>query len=235
MYVSDPHIEPDEPDDEVTQPMRWSPDEARVLGAMIEKSLATPQNYPLSLNALTLACNQTTNRDPIVAFDDRLVEAVLTEGKTRGLSRFVHPRSGRGVTKYRHVIDEALGIETPGLALLSVLSLRGPQSVGELRTRTERLHAFADNADVEATLRSLTDREGRPLVRALDRESGQRDVRWIQLLCPEQGEERAGQPSSPSPRAALAADPGLRDEVDELRRELAALRADFEAFRSEFG
>ena len=109
------------------------------------------------------------------------------------------------------------------------------QSVGELRTRTERLHPFADNADVEATLRSLTDREGRPLVRALDRESGQRDVRWIQLLCPEQGEERAGQPSSPSPRAALAADPGLRDEVDELRRELAALRADFEAFRSEFG
>lgn len=229
------HVEPEEPATENHGVMSWSPDEARVFGAMIEKSLATPQNYPLSLNALTLACNQTTNRDPIVAFDDRLVEAVLTEGKTKGLSRFVHPRSGRGVTKYRHVIDEALGIETPELALLSVLALRGPQSVGELRTRTERLHPFEDNTDVEATLSSFTDREGRPLVRALDRESGQRDVRWIQLLCPEQGQDRANQLSAPSPRAAAAADPGLRDEVDELRQELSVLRAEFEAFKAEFG
>lgn len=220
--------------------MRWSIDEARVIGAMIEKALATPQNYPLSLNALTLACNQTTNRDPVMMLDDRVVEEVLTEGKARGLVRFVHPRSGRGVTKYRHVVDEVLDLEAPDLAVISVLALRGPQTVGELRTRTDRLHGFADNAEIESVLGHLCDREGRPLAARLERESGRREARWIQLLCPEQGEDRAGEPSPTSAvRAATSAssdpDPGLRAEVDQLRHELATLRAEFDAFRAEFG
>lgn len=213
--------------------MRWSSDEARVLGALIEKALATPQNYPLSLNAITLACNQATNRDPVSALEESRVHDVLTVAKTRGLARFVHPRSGRGVTKYRHVVDEALAVEEPVLALLSVLLLRGPQTVGELRSRTERLHAFSDSAEIEAALTALADGQGRPLVRRLERGSGHREARWIQLLCPEQGEDRAGKATAPATTSAAPA-PGLAHEVDWLRSELAELRSEFEAFRAEF-
>lgn len=219
-----------EADDEL---LRWSSDEARVLGALMEKGLATPQNYPLSLNALTLACNQATNRDPVTALGESRVQDVLTVCKTRGLARFVHPRSGRGVTKYRHVVDEALAVGEPVLALLSVLLLRGPQTVGELRSRTERLHPFDDSADIELALTTLTDGQGSPLVRQLERESGHREARWIQLLSPEQGEDRAGQMTAP-PIASVAPQPAATDDVDQLRRELAELRAEFEAFRAEF-
>ena len=239
--------------DDVEGPGQWTADEARVLGALMEKGLATPQNYPLSVNALTMACNQTTNRDPVMVLEEARIQDILAECKGRGLLRFVHPRSGRGVTKYRQVVDEVLDLESDCLALLSVLLLRGPQTVGELRTRTDRLHQFNGTADVEAALAALSDAGAQPLVRLLERELGHREARWIQLLCPAQGEERIGQepgsgavlgvgrdfggaeaqPTSSWPVAPQEAET-LRLKIDDLRQELVDLRADFEAFRSEF-
>ncbi|MEL7156863.1 MAG: DUF480 domain-containing protein [Actinomycetota bacterium] len=242
-------------DDAGDESSAWTAERARLLGALIEKALATPQNYPLSLNALTMACNQTTNRDPIMDLAEPQIEHLLDEAKTDGWVRFVHPRSGRGVTKYRHVVDEVLDLDDRQVAVLGVLALRGPQTGSEIRTRTERLAPMAAD-EVEAVLSALADRSSGPLVRRLDREPGHRERRWIQLLCPAQGEDRAGQPPAASPRRAAAASapgaaPGagaglgntvdeaevaaLRQEVAELRRELADVRTAFEAFRAEFG
>jgi len=154
--------------------------EGRVIGALIEKSLATPQNYPLSLSALVAACNQRSSREPVTAFTDAEVEEILPVGKARRLLRFGHPRSGHGVTKYRHVFDELLGIDEARTALLGVLLLRGPQTTRELRDRTERLHTFENTGEVEASLNDLA--EAGHVVR-LDRQPGQRDERWVHLLC----------------------------------------------------
>ena len=234
----------------------WSSERARMLGALIEKALATPQNYPLTRNALTAACNQTTNRDPIMDLSESAIRDLLDAGKVDGLLRFVHPRSGRGVTKYRHVVDEALGLSVEETALIGVLLLRGPQTVNELRTRTERLAGFVDNEAVESTLRGLAERSPQPLARLLARETGHREPRWIQLLCRAQGEDRVGQPATNA--AATGVEPGAGSrradivapggsgsrsaEIDSLRAELAAtrlelatLRAEFEEFRAEFG
>ncbi len=222
----------------------WTPERARLLGALIEKALATPQNYPLSVNALVAACNQTTNRDPIMELSESAVDGLLADAKVDGWARYVHPRSGRGVTKYRHVVDEKLGLDERETALLGVLALRGPQTVSELRSRTERL-APMDVEELETTLASLAERTPSPLVRRLEREVGHREPRWIQLLCPAQGEERVGEPAAGSPRRAAATGGGagvgsaeadeLRGELAEVKAELAALRAEFDAFRAEFG
>lgn len=225
--------------------LRLSPIEARLLGALAEKALATPQNYPLSINSLATACNQTTNRDPLTHYTEDEIADELSRLKDRRLLRFVHPTSGRGVTKYRHVLDEYLVVHEADIALLSVLLVRGPQTVSELRARTERLHRFDSTTDIEEQLRSMQSDNGSPLAIRLEREPGHREPRWIQTLCPEQGELRAGtgtasdSPSAghaaPAPQAARPSTPGLRDEVDQLKRELQQLRADFEAFRAEFG
>ncbi|MEM9611470.1 MAG: DUF480 domain-containing protein [Actinomycetota bacterium] len=233
--------EPDDPGAEGVGSETWTPERARLLGALIEKALATPQNYPLSVNALVAACNQTTNRDPIMELSESAVEGLLAEAKADGWARYVHPRSGRGVTKYRHVVDEKLGLDDRETALVGVLALRGPQTVSELRSRTERL-APMDTDELESVLAGLAQRSPTPLARRLERESGHREPRWIQLLCSAQGEERAGEPSSASPRRAVAAGSvgegeadELRTELAQVRAELAALRGEFEAFRAEFG
>jgi len=153
--------------------------EARVLGSLIEKSLATPQNYPLSLSSLVAACNQRTSREPVTAFSEAEVDQMLVTAKDRKLLRFVHPRSGHGVTKYRHVFDELLGIDVSRTALLGVLLLRGPQTARELRDRTDRLHPFETTDLVEATLADLA--TAGHVIR-LDRQPGQRDERWIHLF-----------------------------------------------------
>ena len=153
--------------------------EARVIGALIEKALATPQNYPLSLNSLVAACNQSSSREPVTDFEEAEVVDVLTQGKDRGLLRFVHPRSGHGVTKYRQVLDEYLELDEASTALLGVLLLRGPQTARELRDRTSRMHDFEGTEDVVATLIDLATRGH---VVRLDRLPGQRDERWMQLL-----------------------------------------------------
>jgi len=157
-----------------------SVDEARVLGCLVEKEATTPDAYPLTLNALRNACNQSTSRDPVMQLGDHDVERSLASLRERGLTRTVHSTSNRA-TKYRHAVSESLGLEPGETALIAVLMLRGEQTVGELKSRTERQYPFASTDGVLAALTALSDR-AEPLVRALERRPGQKDVRWIELL-----------------------------------------------------
>jgi uncharacterized protein YceH (UPF0502 family) len=155
--------------------------EARVMGSLAEKQLTTPQQYPLTLNALVLACNQSSNRDPVVAYDEGTVEIALSSLKDAGLLRFVHPAHGRSATRYRQVLDERFGLDARSLSVLAVLVLRGPQTLGELRARTERMADFDNLGDVEAELERLASGPD-PLVRRQPRRPGQKEERWTDLL-----------------------------------------------------
>ena len=152
--------------------------EIRVLGCLIEKQRTTPDAYPLSLNSLRLACNQATARDPVVAYEEREIKAALDRMSNRGWTRFASGASSRAL-KYRHLLDEALELSRPELSLLGVLMLRGAQTVGELKQRSERLHPFESIAEVAQTLDTLAQRE---LVERLERRPGQKEERWRQLL-----------------------------------------------------
>ena len=152
--------------------------EIRVLGCLIEKQRTTPDQYPLSLNSLRLACNQSTNRDPVVEYDERTIKAALERRSNRGWTRFASGVSSRAL-KYRHLLDEALSLSEPELSLLAVLMLRGPQTLGELKQRSERLYRFASVGDVAQTLDTLAQRE---LAKRLERRSGQKEDRYAQLL-----------------------------------------------------
>jgi uncharacterized protein YceH (UPF0502 family) len=152
--------------------------EIRVLGCLIEKQRTTPDAYPLSLNSLRLACNQATARDPVVAYDEREIKAALERMSDRGWTRFASGASSRAL-KYRHLLDEALGLSGPELSLLGVLMLRGPQTLGELKQRSERLHPFGSIAEVVQILDGLAQRE---LIERLERRPGQKEERWAQLL-----------------------------------------------------
>ena len=159
------------------------PDDQRVLGSLLEKQTTVPGSYPLTANALRSACNQTNNREPVVDFDQQTVERTARALKERGLLRIVWSDVGRRTLKYHQVLDEQLGLDPDERALLTVLLLRGAQAPGELRTRAERLHAFADRGEVEACLRRMAGRP-QPLVRELEKRPGQQDRRWVHLLGP---------------------------------------------------
>jgi uncharacterized protein YceH (UPF0502 family) len=159
------------------------PTEQRVLGSLLEKEVTVPASYPMTLNGLRTACNQSSSREPVTDLTDEEITTCLDELKTRGLARMVYASSGARAVKYRQVLDERLGLEADERALVTVLLLRGPQAAGELRSRTERLHGFADRGEVERCLGALRDRE-LPLVRELERRPGQQDPRWIHLLGP---------------------------------------------------
>jgi uncharacterized protein YceH (UPF0502 family) len=192
--------------------------QARALGALMEKELATPDAYPLTLNALVAACNQTSNRDPVVQYERSGVETAVLALKAKGLARVVHPGSGERATKYRHLADEALDLGPGDRALLCVLLLRSAQTASELKSRTERLHSFAAVADVEAALDALTRCEP-PLVLRVDRQPGQKEGRWIQVL--EGGsQERADRPPPPATSTSRS---GSR--LDELEERVGALEA----------
>jgi uncharacterized protein YceH (UPF0502 family) len=186
------------------------PVELRVLGCLIEKQRTTPDVYPLSLNALRAACNQSTNRDPVVAYEEPAIREALAE---LGRRRYTRLASGAGsrAPKYRHLLDEALGLSGPEQSVLAVLMLRGAQTPGELRQRTERLHSFADHAALEAVLDGLAERE---LVVRLGRRPGQKEERWAQLL---------GEDAEPAPAAPAAPVPGEPDRLARMEAELAAL------------
>jgi hypothetical protein len=197
-----------------------TPTEVRVLGCLMEKSVTTPDSYPLTVNALTAACNQTTNRFPVVRFDEHEVTAALTSLRERSLTRIVYSPSNRA-PKHRHVIDEAWRLSPDELAVLCVLFLRGPQTEGELKGRTERMHPFADLAAVEATLDRLAGRAD-PLTVRLPRQPGQKDARYAHLV--------AGEPDLTLEDAAVAASGGrsLAERVAALEADVAALRATIE-------
>jgi uncharacterized protein len=165
--------------------------EIRVLGCLIEKQRTTPEQYPLSLNALRLACNQTTNRDPVVEYDERMIKAALDRMSHRDWTRFASGASSRAL-KYRHLLDEALGLSDPELAVLAVLMLRGAQTPGELKQRTERLYRFESPAEVVQTLDALA---GRELVQRQGRRPGQKEERYVQLLGGAQAEEQEPVPA----------------------------------------
>jgi uncharacterized protein len=167
--------------------------EIRVLGCLIEKQRTTPDAYPLSLNALRLACNQATNRDPVVAYEEREIKAALDRMSNRGWTRFASGVSSRAL-KYRQLLDEALALSESEISLLGVLMLRGPQTVGELKQRSERLHRFGSIAEVAESLDGLTQRE---LVARLERRPGQKEERWQQLLGGDL--EAAALPVAPAP------------------------------------
>ena len=196
--------------------------EIRVLGCLIEKQRTTPDQYPLSLNSLRLACNQSTNRDPVVDYDEGTIRSALDRLARRGWTRLASGPGSRAA-KFRHLLDEALGLTPSQLALLAVLMLRGPQTLGELRTRSERLYPFPSGDDVEQTLTALAERE---LVTRLPKRPGEREERWQQLL---------GGDAPPAGEAAVAvapaaADNELEDRVARLEREVAELRARLDRF-----
>ena len=201
-----------------------SPEELRVLGCLLEKQRTTPDTYPLSLNALRAACNQSTNRDPVVAYDESTIRDALERLRRRGFTRLTSYHDSR-TAKYRHLVAEALQISPEEQALWAVMMLRGPQTPGELLQRTERLHHFADSSALQAVLNRLMERE---LVARYDRRPGQREDRYGHLLGAE-SEEPAAQP--PPPPAAPPDD----DRLDRLEREVAELRAEVAALRQELG
>ena len=157
------------------------PVEIRVLGCLIEKERTVPDTYPMTLNGLRTACNQSTSREPITSLSDGEIVRAVEALKDDKLVRMVHASHGARTTKYRQVLDETLELDAPQVALLALLMLRGPQSAGELRTRSDRLHAFESLTDVEASLASLASRN-EPLAMCVGRASGQRDDRWAHLL-----------------------------------------------------
>lgn len=188
--------------------------EQRVIGALLEKQVTVPASYPLSLNALRTACNQQSSRDPVVDYDDALVDECLKRLRQRELVRVVW-ESGSRTRKFDQLVVDRLDLSPAERAVVTVLLLRGPQAPGELRTRTDRLHAFADRDEVEIVLAALAARD-RPLVRELPRRPGQQDARWIHLLGPVEMAEPAGPSRVPTTAAidresVLAAGAQARD------------------------
>ncbi|MEN3341560.1 MAG: uncharacterized protein V7644_964 [Actinomycetota bacterium] len=192
--------------------------ELRVLGCLLEKQRTTPEQYPLSLNSLRLAANQATNREPVVEYDEATIRSALDRLGNRGWTRLASGPGSR-VAKFRHLLGEALGLTPSQLAVLAVLMLRGPQTLGELRTRSERLYPFPSTGDVERTLDELAARE---LVARLPKRPGEREERWTQLL----GADDLPAPAPPAatPAAAGPARPDLEERVARLERELTELR-----------
>lgn len=211
--------------------MQLSAASARVLGSLVEKGLATPQQYPLTINALQSACNQTSNREPVVSYDETTVLVALDELKDQKLVRFVLPSHGRSVIRYRQVLDEALGLDDGQTAILAVLLLRGPQTVGELRIRTERMAQFDSLDDIQHQLEFLASRE-EPIARNVGRRPGQKEERWATpLLAPDTPVD----PHAPLHSAARATAPASApvDVIDDLRSELAELRMEVADLRQE--
>ena len=194
-----------------------------MLGCLVEKQLTTPQLYPLTENALLAACNQSTARDPVVAYDVATVRVAVRALRDDGLLRTVH-RTGERSDKHQHQLEEALGLSPEQVAVLAVLLLRGPQTPGELRARTERMHPFGTLEEVARVLDALADRD-EPLVAALERQAGRKETRYAELLVRSTGGSAT---AAPEPAQDPLAD-DLRAEVAALRDEVAALREAVEA------
>jgi uncharacterized protein YceH (UPF0502 family) len=220
--------------------------EARVLGSLMEKRLTTPQQYPLTFPSLVAACNQASNREPVVAYDEHTVVSTLDELKAQSLVRFVLPSHGRTAMRYRHVLDEVLALDDAQCALLAVLFLRGPQTIGELRIRTDRMTQFDSLSEIEHELEFMGSRE-ESLAVLLDRRPGQKEQRWSTPLV----EVAEGGSAGAATTAAHGEDgvgyrqevggslgdpvADLRADVDNLRSELADLRRDLQALRISLG
>ena len=230
-------------------------DELRVLGCLVEKELTTPDQYPLTLNALVLACNQRSNRDPVLDLDESTVSAAVTSSKTKGLVRFVHPSHGRSALRYAHMMGEALDLSKRQLALLAVLVLRGPQTPGELRARTERMTTFDDLQDLERELSRMSGLDP-PIVERMTRRAGQKEDRFTHLLGgpntsplvveelvtpdPRTSDESRTTPKTEwsAPTSTVRSGERRRDlelELEELRADMAQLREELADLRRQLG
>jgi uncharacterized protein YceH (UPF0502 family) len=207
--------------------------DVRVLGSLIEKELTTPEHYPLSLNALVNACNQSSNRDPVVRFDEVTVKAAVDRLRKYSLVRSIQRTDAR-VMKYMHLTHEAMSLERPEIAVMCVLMLRGPQTVGEIRTRSGRLFEFPSLEEVEATLDRLIARSP-SLVTRLERQPGQKEARYAHLLS---GEVHIAPQAAADAPADVSVEPdryaALESVVESLRREVADLRAEVGELRRLF-
>jgi uncharacterized protein YceH (UPF0502 family) len=200
--------------------------EIRVVGCLIEKQRTTPDVYPLTLNSLRLACNQSTNRDPVVDYDENTIRSAIERLVQRRWATLAS-WSNRRSMKYRQTLDGALGLSNAEISVLAVLMLRGAQTPGELKTRTERLHSFGDMSEVGGTLERLIARD---LVVRLDRRPGQREERYRHLLS-EEMEETVPDVSAPSQEAVSQDD----ERIQRIERQLAELRSEIQALREELG
>lgn len=197
--------------------------EVRVLGSLVEKEITTPEYYPMSLNALTNACNQKTNREPVVSYEEDVVFDAILSLKEKGLAIVCE---GSRVLKFDNYLADKLSLSAAEAAAICVLMLRGPQTPGEIRGRADRLHQFAELSEVEEALDGLASREDPPVVK-LPRQAGRKENRYAHLLCgPVSVDADADQP--------LELGESLRDRVERLESELAALRAEFAEFRKQF-
>jgi uncharacterized protein YceH (UPF0502 family) len=215
--------------------LNLTPVESRILGCLLEKERTTPETYPLTLNSLITACNQTTNRDPVTAYDERTVEEGIAGLRDKKLVTVVFGAGSR-VQKYRQTLPEHFNLDRPDFAVMAVLLLRGPQTAGELRSRTERLFHFASLEELEACLDGLA-RGDSPLINLLPQQPGQKERRYVQLFSadPESGYHPASH-EAPTPRP-FREDPrlqSLESEIAALREELDALKSQFTAFKKQF-
>jgi uncharacterized protein len=210
-----------------------NPAEARVLGALIEKDITTPDYYPLSLNALINACNQKNNREPVTNFDEETVRLALRNLSDKRLAGPASGADGR-VTKYEHRLQEVFNFTRPETAILCVLLLRGPQTPGELRGRTERMHRFEDLDEVLSGLQQLMRREP-PLAKALGRRPGTKEIRYAHLLS---GDVEAWEPPAETASSSYSADAErliqLEEQMATLRSEVAELKQQMAEFRKQF-
>lgn len=218
-----------------------SPEEVRVLGSLFEKENTTPDYYPLTLNALVAACNQKSSRDPVVSYSDDTVMAALDSLREKGLSRVITSSEGGRVPRYRHLFTEAFSLNQAQAAALCVLMLRGPQTVGEIRGRTNRIHEYASLGEVQETLDELAHRVPRPLAVQLARQAGTKEPRYSHLLsgapieaeaAVSRGGEKAGSVSAAG--EAEQRIEKLESEVESLRAEVEELKQALEVFRKQF-
>jgi len=208
--------------------------EVRVLASLVEKQLTTPEYYPLTLNALTAACNQKSNRDPVMSLGDTEIQAAIDSLRDQSLV-YLYYGTGTRTVKYKHMLPGVFELDAAGVAVMAVLMLRGPQTIGEIRERSGRMHEFGDLNEVQETLDDLSRRD-EPLLLRLERQPGQKEARYAHLLSgeidvsslPTPGEKRSSGSADPSRIEAL------ETEVAALKNELAEFRATFDEFRKQF-
>ncbi len=211
--------------------------EARVVGALVEKQLTTPEYYPLTLNALVNACNQKNNREPVVSYDERTVTETLERLRDRNIVYVFYGSTSR-VPKYKHMLPSIYELEPPEVAVICVMLLRGPQTLGELRTRTERLHAFNGLGEIQETLDGLMRRED-PLVMKFERLAGQKEARFGHLLSgPVDVEAFAAAQAASHSRSGSSVSSerfeAIENELKAMKAEIETLKETFDTFRKQF-
>ena len=214
---------------------KLTPTEVRVLASLVEKQLTTPEYYPLTLNALTAACNQKSNRDPVMSLGDTEIQAAIDTLRDQSLV-YLYYGTGTRTVKYKHMLPSVYELDPAGTAVMTVLMLRGPQTIGEIRDRTGRLFEFRDLNEVQAALDELSKRD-EPLIVKLERQTGQKEARYAHLLSgeidvsklPVAAERQSGGGSGSNERMEK-----LEGEVERLSSELTEFKAMFEEFRKQF-